>query len=588
MRRPTVGRRLIAGALFGLLYHAKPQGLYFPFIFALAVLADARTACGLTPAQRLAAAGRHWLTALAWAAVAGLRLVAAWREGMADPLSFDAFLGGYAMRARGEFPFNLWAMMLMTYLNASVLFLICGLWPAMRLVAALPRVFAGRGSARRRPLILLTAAAIVVVVLASARHTIVVDRQWMVYERYQMILIPPLFVVMLLGRPDRLTDWRTAGLRVRSAAVLGVAGAVLGAMLFTYWRRFNLATAVPSFQGSWLVFSRREAARPALALMLVVVAVAPLALATIAATRSLARWRPRLPALGVAWLFLVFNFGAYASHNAIVRDIVREDVEFARHIRRKLPADARLIILTDRMSSERYFRLHFLCPGLPVRIVPSDEYWFAAPLKFAPGGRPLPPDDKHAWWLLAARTWPFVGEAVDREDGFELFDLAANPPVRMDLEALNEKLQGTPIDIPPPGNDGFPAGFDLTWMRIEPPRRWRAGETVTIRLTLRNDSPFVLLPDPRRFAIGYHWGNHTLTGDWNSVVWEDGNYAFLPEDLRPGQTVVVKLPVQTPDTPHDDWLLTLAPVMLGDEERLWSTVEQRNRLLPARIHPAGP
>jgi hypothetical protein len=593
LERPTAMRRIAAGAMFGLLYHVKPQGLFFPMFFALAVVLDAAVAPGAGPRRRFAAVGsaigsaaaRHWLTALAWGAVAALRLAeAAWIERNPAPLTLDAFFGSYAGRARGDYPFQWAGFALMAGCNLAVLAFASGILPALRLAASLPAALRGRGPARWRALVLLTGSAAAVITLASARHTVIADADWCVYERYLMVLFPPLFVLLLLGRPEGFAPpVRPAPARV--SMVLASIVIVAGAVAIARWRALLLTTNLPSLAGCWLAHDRGEnllAGRLALA---GVALAGPAALWIAAASGRLPRRRPRLAACAVAWLLLLFNTGYYAAHQCVHRPLIEGDKELARKIRREIPADGRLLILIDDMPANVYFQVHFRCPGVALELAPHDEFWFAKPIRFSPGGQIVAPDGQQRTWLLANARWPIEGEPVERVRRFNLYDLSAYPPARMDLERLAQMLEGDTPALPEPDEQGFPKGFELTWMSVTPPRQWRAGDTATVRTTLRNDSPFALRPDDLRYAIGYHWGNHELTGTWDAAVWDDGNYSYLPDTLEPGQSADLEIRIAVPEAPHDGWSLSLAPVRVGEHARLWAIEHARRHTLQVRVEP---
>lgn len=82
-------------------------------------------------------------------------------------------------------------------------------------------------------------------------------------------------------------------------------------------------------------------------------------------------------------------------------------------------------------------------------------------------------------------------------------------------------------------------------------------------------SPFPLPSRPARLAIGYHWSDPERTGSWQSVIWDDGRYGYLPEALPPGSIGLVEMEIMPPNQPGDRWLLTLVPLLITGEQRQW-------------------
>jgi hypothetical protein len=70
---------------------------------------------------------------------------------------------------------------------------------------------------------------------------------------------------------------------------------------------------------------------------------------------------------------------------------------------------------------------------------------------------------------------------------------------------------------------------------------------------------------PLRF--GYHWESPAGEGRWEVIVWDDSNRADLPSDTRPGETVVIMLPVRAPARACLGCRLVVAPLL---ELKAWS------------------
>ena len=70
---------------------------------------------------------------------------------------------------------------------------------------------------------------------------------------------------------------------------------------------------------------------------------------------------------------------------------------------------------------------------------------------------------------------------------------------------------------------------------------------------------------PLRF--GYHWASPTATGEWETVLWDDSNRGGFKSDIKPGQSVIVTMPVQALPRACPDCKLVVAPLL---EMKAWS------------------
>jgi hypothetical protein len=380
-----------------------------------------------------------------------------------------------------------------------------------------------------------------------------------------VLLLEPMQAAAEGARDRRRRVWRVG------ASVLALAGAAA----LAHWRPWLLGGDIPSFCGGWLLVGQGKglaAARIGLAVLLLL----PLGGLTRTGQRLLRG--VGVSVLTVGWLLLLMNYGCYAANEVVLKAHQRRWRVMAGKIQRKAPSGDRLLILMDDLPEQLYFHAQFRIGGQAAYLRPAGQPWFARPLKVASDGKILSPMDQERTWLLANARWRISAKPVVRLGRYNLYDLGGYPPAKIDLQQLRQTLQGM-VETPSPADArGFPQGFDLTWLAVEPPRSWRAGDRAEVCVKIRNDSPFPLRPGDLRYAIGYHWSNFPLTGRWQAAVWDDGNYTFLPDELAPGQTTRLKVSVRVPDQPSPDWVLSLSPILVGDYERRWTAGDQEKAL----------
>jgi hypothetical protein len=82
--------------------------------------------------------------------------------------------------------------------------------------------------------------------------------------------------------------------------------------------------------------------------------------------------------------------------------------------------------------------------------------------------------------------------------------------------------------------------------------------------------------NPLRF--GYHWEVLRGDGTWDRVVWDDGNRAMLKSDVKPGEAVVVTLPVKALPKSCPTCRLVIAPLL---ELKAWS--ESARYIAPVNV-----
>ena len=143
------------------------------------------------------------------------------------------------------------------------------------------------------------------------------------------------------------------------------------------------------------------------------------------------------------------------------------------------------------------------------------------------------------------------GEAASEGLGFSI------------IEDLDDEL------FAPPLPEKLLEGFFLDYQEVELPSPWPAGEVGTVKFRVISDLGCLPPGGSALLGIGYHWSDPDRTGSWDSIVWDDGNYAFLPDGLGPGQSTEVSLQVAAPDNPGESWALTFNPVVIDGPKRYW-------------------
>jgi len=74
---------------------------------------------------------------------------------------------------------------------------------------------------------------------------------------------------------------------------------------------------------------------------------------------------------------------------------------------------------------------------------------------------------------------------------------------------------------------------------------------------------------PLRF--GYHWLSPAANGQWKTVQWDDSNRGGFKSDVKPGESVIVTMPVQALPRACPDCKLVVAPLL---EMKGWSDSAQ--------------
>jgi len=109
-----------------------------------------------------------------------------------------------------------------------------------------------------------------------------------------------------------------------------------------------------------------------------------------------------------------------------------------------------------------------------------------------------------------------------------------------------------------------PENIRVEYRSIEMPSEFPAGKVVEVKFEVRNAGArsWAASGDlPLRF--GYHWSDPERTGNWDSIIWDDGNRGHLRADLAPAGEAAVTLPVKAPAKPNRGYKLIIAPLLEG-------------------------
>jgi hypothetical protein len=79
-------------------------------------------------------------------------------------------------------------------------------------------------------------------------------------------------------------------------------------------------------------------------------------------------------------------------------------------------------------------------------------------------------------------------------------------------------------------------------------------------------------------VFGYHWASPAVNGEWETVLWDDSNRGVLKADTKPGESVIVTLPVHALPRACPSCKLVIAPLL---EMKAWS--ESARYVAPVNI-----
>ena len=100
------------------------------------------------------------------------------------------------------------------------------------------------------------------------------------------------------------------------------------------------------------------------------------------------------------------------------------------------------------------------------------------------------------------------------------------------------------------------------------PTRMAAGSETQIRFEAKNTGT-TTWPAAGAFPLhfGYHWEAPAGGDRWETIVWDDSNRIGLPSDTRPGQSIVLTMPVRAVSRHCTGCRLLVVPVL---EMKAWS------------------
>ncbi len=427
--RPTVGARIAAGVALAAALYAKPTGFILPLIFGLTVLGaeiGARVPGG--PAENLASraltVGRHYLTAAAYLlALLPRFLIAAFLENQHDPLSLEGLLGSYASHLERGARLDPAAFAGVGLACLAVWALGAGLSPAAALVGEVSDLARGAAERRRRILAIQTLLTLAVLLIMVVRHTLRIDPEWQVHERYFMVGYPLTLILFAARVPPGRRPFARTGLATLPW-LLPLAGIVYaGRVLFRHsgWR---LITNTPSLGGLGLFLLPQQLPG---GMWPVIYGTAGL----LGILFGVARFFQPLRWVAVAGLLAALNLGWYGAHAFSVRPIVLSDHELARDVEDALPPGHRLLILRDGLHERTIGHAGFWNPGLTVYVANSSAVWYSRPLEVGPEGRIVSPFEVEKSWLLASRQWQFNKPPVKNFGTALLYRFGAREPLTL-------------------------------------------------------------------------------------------------------------------------------------------------------------
>ena len=111
-------------------------------------------------------------------------------------------------------------------------------------------------------------------------------------------------------------------------------------------------------------------------------------------------------------------------------------------------------------------------------------------------------------------------------------------------------------------------GQQVEFRSVEVPAHMAPGSRTEVRLEAKNvGTKSWPAAGAYPFVFGYHWEAPGADGNWGVVLWDDSNRGILKADVRPGQTVVVTLPVKALPNACPNCRIVIAPLL---EMKMWS------------------
>ena len=568
---PSARGRVATGLIFGLAFHIKPQGFFLPIVFALTVLIyEAARAKSRSPrgglTQYFGRVGIHWQTVMGWLIALSPRYIeTVCIEKPPNPWSFEAFLGNYYHRGVGVHPLD-WGTFAIVLPASLVIFaLASGYFPVLALIRETRPATRSQRTDRAFLLTTMTWTAILVVCGFAARHTLIADAEPHIYERYFMVAVPIALVHFCALSPwksDRTTNWRV-NLVGTFALICILATAVIASSVL----RHVIAADSPSLNGMLLVW-HAKAIHPA---------IFPGYLAVAGGASVMALWSifqpPWRPWTTVVLLFTL-NFGFYAAQATIIKSFNDPHRLVAEDIRKELPEGHRLFKLHDGLALPTQWYAGFWSPGATLFVSPDGAPWYARVLELGENGRVITTRSIDMDWLLASMQWKFNKPPVKHFGSSALYRVGGHQPLQIDVEQIRRHLKAgasgeAPSIIKPFTVNDYLQQIRVSYISPHIPDVLRPGEKTTITFYIQNNGDVPLPINEIRTAIGYHWTCPEITGNWEPVIWFDGNYVQLETPLLPGQRTWIELDVKAPNESAEKWLLSLVPLMFEHGEHYW-------------------
>lgn len=571
--RPTFANRLLAGIACGVAFHVKPHGVLMPAIAAATVglyeldqLRQRRRESGAWDWTGLARGiARHWVMALGWViAMIPRAYVVLAIEQPAQGLTPLTLLGGYAGLAAGYAPAPLHKIFISYCAYVLAWLLMVGFLPGLTFAREGWRTLRGQAERPVSLYVILMGVATALLLAVPARHTMMNNEVWRIHERYFFHILPMAFALfvardtVVLGRKGRAGLW-----------LLALAAGAWAAWTVRH-TQFSIASTSPSMGGFLLMFDCYNTRRG-------VASVAVFAAAGLisAALILLGPQRPRRQYWAVALLLLTLNFGWYALHRQVGK-WAKPMLTVAAKVDKVLekPQD-QLLVLHDKMKRQLAWHVGMRNPGLGVYINRKDTQWgdwWSNQLEFAADGQLISPFPHKHSWLLASNYWRFNQKPVKRFDDCALYHLGGQAPLRLNMEQLLVAREGVPPLTAAQAKD-LMQQIRLTVLEKRLPAAWGVGQPARVTLRLRNDSGVKLPGATEKLGLGYHWSDPVRTGNWNSVVWDDGHFGAIDANIAPGQEFTVTFDVVGPPSAGEQWHLTLAPFRLAGEAKSWASKE---------------
>ncbi|HOE96412.1 MAG TPA: glycosyltransferase family 39 protein [Candidatus Sumerlaeota bacterium] len=451
--QPTRRRCLAAGAVAGLAFHVKPQGILIPAILALtAVIHEIRRLPSIA-AESPDRDGRQWrawiralaphgVTALGWTLVAGLRVLeVVFVERPAHPFTPAAWLANYGRVADGLYPLVPWQWPLSAAGYVLGWLLALGVLPAwLALRHPPPAAEPARGGDLGRILRVYTLVGAALFIVVIARHTLVNDEGWRFHERY-LVGLEPLVLILFCGALGPAADGRRWAAMFR----IDLLFAVWLVCLFAGGRMaFTLPVDAPALTAVAALHQLRLLPVWAAVVIVLLFLGAP-ALVIFSSPRPAAR----LGALGL--LFAAMNFGYYASAHYITRWATEEERELAIGLERFVEPGDTLTILLDGLRPLQVHHAAFRRPAAVVFLSQSVREqangWWARPMGLEQDRfRPAAGAGRH--WLLAGAAWRIHGARPVQLGTARLYPVPRDG-LRFDPAQLADHLGGAAPVLPP-------------------------------------------------------------------------------------------------------------------------------------------